>query len=83
MSSPYRERRVRVCERLDPDAVTYVIRDEGKGFDLSTVPDPTNPDNLLKASGRGLMLIKTFMDEVTFNGVGNEITMVKRRAADR
>jgi anti-sigma regulatory factor (Ser/Thr protein kinase) len=70
---------VRVSERLDPSQVTYVIRDEGEGFDLSQVPDPTDPDNLLKASGRGLMLIKTFMDEVTFNGVGNEITMVKRR----
>jgi CheY-like chemotaxis protein len=77
--SPYQERLVRVSERLDPSQVTYVIRDEGEGFDLSTVPDPTDPENLLKASGRGLMLIKTFMDEVTFNEVGNEITMVKRR----
>jgi CheY-like chemotaxis protein/anti-sigma regulatory factor (Ser/Thr protein kinase) len=78
--SPYRDRRVHITERLTPPKVTYVIRDEGSGFDLSAVPDPRDPANLLKASGRGLMLIRTFMDEVTFNDVGNEITMVKRRA---
>jgi len=78
VQSPYRERRVRVTETLTPREVTYVIRDEGSGFDLSTVPDPTDPENLLKASGRGLMLIKTFMDEVSFNDIGNEIKMVKR-----
>lgn len=79
--SPYRDRRVHVTERLTPPTVTYVIRDEGSGFDYSAVPDPRDPANLLKASGRGLMLISTFMDEVTFNDVGNEITMVKQRHA--
>lgn len=79
LQSPYRERRVHVTERLIPPEVTYVIRDEGSGFDLSSVPDPRDPANLLKASGRGLMLIRMFMDEVTFNDIGNEITMVKRR----
>jgi CheY-like chemotaxis protein/anti-sigma regulatory factor (Ser/Thr protein kinase) len=76
--SPYRERRVHVTERLTPSEVTYIIRDEGSGFDLSAVPDPRDPANLLKASGRGLMLIRMFMDEVTFNDNGNEVTMVKR-----
>ena len=79
----YRARRVRVTETLTPREVTYIVRDEGSGFDLSTVPDPTDPENLLKASGRGLMLIKTFMDEVSFNDIGNEITMVKRHCGDR
>lgn len=78
LESPYRDRRVRVSEHLTPDKVIYVVKDEGAGFDLGTVPDPTDPDNLLKASGRGLMLIRTFMDEVAFNDSGNEITMVKR-----
>jgi CheY-like chemotaxis protein/anti-sigma regulatory factor (Ser/Thr protein kinase) len=75
---PYRDRRVRVTELLVPPQVTYVIRDEGAGFDWSKLPDPTDPENLLKASGRGVMLIRTFMDEVTYNDAGNEITMVKR-----
>jgi CheY-like chemotaxis protein/anti-sigma regulatory factor (Ser/Thr protein kinase) len=78
---PYRDRRVQIIERVAPDDVTYVVRDEGTGFDVATVPDPTDAENLLKASGRGLMLIRTFMDEVTFNDSGNEITMVKRRSA--
>jgi anti-sigma regulatory factor (Ser/Thr protein kinase) len=43
------------------------------------LPDPTDPANLGKSSGRGLFLIRTFMDEVSFNETGNEITMIKRR----
>jgi CheY-like chemotaxis protein/anti-sigma regulatory factor (Ser/Thr protein kinase) len=78
--SPYNERMVLVIERLTPVGVEYTIRDDGAGFDLSEVPDPKDPQNLLKASGRGLMLIRTFMDNVTFNEAGNEITMKKMRA---
>lgn len=78
---PYRHRRVHVTERVSRHAVTYIVRDEGRGFDVSSIPDPRNSENLLKASGRGLMLIRTFMDDVSFNDRGNEITMVKRRAS--
>ncbi len=76
---PYRDRRIHIIERLTSTEVTYVIRDEGPGFDVSGVPDPRNPENLLKTSGRGLMLMRMFMDEVLFNRTGNEITMMKRR----
>lgn len=76
---PYRDRRVHITARLTPSEVTYVIRDEGPGFDHRNLPDPTDPENLVKLSGRGLLLIQTFMDEVRFNEQGNEITMVKRR----
>ena len=55
-----------------------MIRDEGPGFDPDGLPDPTDPENLTKASGRGVLLIRTFMDEVRFNDTGNEITMIKR-----
>ena len=55
------------------------IRDEGPGFDLNRVLDPTDMTNLERVSGRGLLLINTFMDEVKHNKTGNEITMVKRR----
>jgi CheY-like chemotaxis protein len=81
LQQPYRDRRVHVTERVSSSTITYVVRDEGHGFDVSRIPDPTEKKNLLKASGRGLMLIRTFMDEVRLNAVGNEITMVKRRAA--
>jgi CheY-like chemotaxis protein len=77
---PYRNRKVRVAERLNPAKVTYTIHDEGPGFDWSLVPDPRDPQNLLRPSGRGLMLIRTFMDDVTFNEAGNEITMTKHRS---
>jgi CheY-like chemotaxis protein len=77
--SPYRERRVRVTATETPEAVTYVVSDDGPGFDLSTVPDPTDPANLERTSGRGLFLIRTFMDDVTHTDGGRTITMVKRR----
>jgi CheY-like chemotaxis protein len=79
---PYRSRRVMLSARETRDEVTYVIRDDGPGFDTTSVPDPTNPENLLKASGRGLLLIRAFMDEVSHNATGNEITLIKRRCAD-
>ncbi len=63
--------------RLNQATLTCVVRDDGAGFDRSLVPDPLDPENLLSASGRGLYLIKTFMDEVTFNDAGNRITLFK------
>ncbi len=78
---PYARRRVHLIARETRNEVTYVIRDEGQGFDLASLPDPTLPQNLERRTGRGLFLIRTFMDEVRHNDVGNEITMVKRRDA--
>jgi CheY-like chemotaxis protein len=76
---PYRDRRVRITERLTADVAQYRVRDEGSGFDVTSVPDPLHPDALLRVSGRGLLLVRTFMDEVRFNRTGNEITVTKRR----
>ena len=76
---PWRDRRVRITERLTPDALEYVVLDEGKGFDVASVPDPRDPECLLRVSGRGLLLVRTFMDEVTFNRAGNQVTMMRRR----
>ena len=77
--SPYRERRVRLVARETREEATYVITDEGPGFDPSTLPDPTDLENLEKPSGRGVLLIRTFMDEVRHNERGNEITLVLRK----
>lgn len=76
---PYCNRRVTVLYRVELESVSYTISDEGPGFDPSHIPDPRDPENLVKASGRGLMLIQTFMDDVYFNDRGNTITMVKHR----
>jgi CheY-like chemotaxis protein len=75
---PYSDRRVIVRAADAPEGSTYVIRDEGPGFDPTKLPDPLDPENMEKVSGRGLLLIRTFMDEVRFNDHGNEITLVKR-----
>ena len=60
----------------------FVVRDQGKGFDPTQLPDPTEPENVGRVNGRGLFLIRTFMDEVTFNSQGNEITMIRRRDSE-
>ena len=76
---PYSDRRVEVNVLLNRNEAIYKIRDEGPGFDPSQLPDPTDPANMERVSGRGLLLVRTFMDEVRHNDRGNEITMVKRR----
>jgi CheY-like chemotaxis protein/anti-sigma regulatory factor (Ser/Thr protein kinase) len=76
--APYGERRVFVQVAVNRQDATFVVRDEGPGFDPGTLPDPTDPANLGRVSGRGLLLIQTFMDRVEHNPRGNQITMVKR-----
>jgi CheY-like chemotaxis protein len=77
---PYSNRRVHVNATLSREVATFTIRDQGKGFDPATLPDPTDPANLGKVSGRGLLLIQTFMDRVEHNEEGNQIIMTKFRA---
>jgi len=75
---PYSDRRVYVTAKFTREELSFKVRDEGNGFDPNTLPDPTDPKNLGKVSGRGLLLIQTFMDRVQHNNEGNEITMIKR-----
>lgn len=67
-------------ERTDKDLV-ICIADEGTGFDADHLPDPLSPENILRGSGRGVFLIRSFMDEVHFRqrSPGTELTMVKHR----
>jgi serine/threonine-protein kinase RsbW len=62
------------------DSLVFVISDEGKGVDPATLPDPLAPENLLRGTGRGIFLIRSFMDEVHFRQLhpGTELTLVKR-----
>jgi serine/threonine-protein kinase RsbW len=65
-----------------PDRLEIRIRDQGNGFNLNEVPDPRSCQNLLKVSGRGIFLIRTFMDEFQVEhlaGSGTEVTLVKRK----
>jgi CheY-like chemotaxis protein len=75
--SPYRERKILVSAVYDRDRATFVVRDEGAGFDPSSLPDPTDPAYIARPYGRGILLIRTFMDEVFYNEAGNEITLIK------
>ncbi len=79
--TPFSDRKVRVLVRASREEAVFVIRDEGPGFDPSAIPDPTDPANLEKVSGRGLLLINAFMDHVSYNSKGNELTMVKHKSA--
>lgn len=80
-SAPYKDRRVRLTVEITSEQVQLIVADEGPGFDPAIIPDPTDPENLMRENGRGLMLIFSFMDEVSHNASGNEITMIKRRAS--
>ena len=75
---PYRDRRVHVRATLSLSEAVYVVEDEGPGFDRATVTVATDPANLERIGGRGLMLIRAFMDEVEHNEKGNRITLRKR-----
>ncbi|MEM8681572.1 MAG: ATP-binding protein, partial [Planctomycetota bacterium] len=56
----------------------FVIEDEGPGFDPTRLPDPTDPANLERVSGRGVLLMRTFMDEVEYSERGNRVILRKR-----
>jgi CheY-like chemotaxis protein len=77
--APFRDRRIHVSAMISRDEARFTIRDEGPGFDSSCVPDPSDPANLTSESGRGLVLMRMFMDEVVRNAAGNEVCLVKRR----
>jgi CheY-like chemotaxis protein/anti-sigma regulatory factor (Ser/Thr protein kinase) len=80
--SPYRDRKIFVRAMFTRQEATFVVRDEGPGFDLSKLPDPDDPSALERACGRGLLLMRAFMDEVSYDATGSSVTLVKRRKAE-
>ena len=68
-----------IAYEMTPASLVITVTDQGKGLDPQTIPDPLEPGNLMKASGRGIFLIRSFMDEVTIKNLepGTEITLVK------
>jgi serine/threonine-protein kinase RsbW len=69
---------VRVTADLSSKEARFTVEDEGEGFNPHDIPDPLDPANLFKTSGRGVLLIYNIMDEVQYNERGNRLTMVKR-----
>ena len=73
-------KKVRLTVSRVPDRLTVVIADEGEGFDIAALPDPLANENLLRHSGRGILLIQAFMDEFQIRAReprGTEVRMVK------
>lgn len=69
---------VRITAELSPKECRFTVEDEGQGFNIQEIPNPCDPENLFKSSGRGVLLIYNIMDEVKYNERGNQLTMVKR-----
>lgn len=71
---------VRIQCYLSPTLLRISIADEGEGFNPADIPDPTDPANLDRPSGRGIMLMRSFMSRVEFNERGNQVTLEKGRS---
>ncbi|MCS7306085.1 MAG: ATP-binding protein [Thermoguttaceae bacterium] len=77
-SPPYCFRKVSLEVSITPEEARFVITDEGPGFNPQELPNPLDPANLERCSGRGILLMKTFMDQVQYNQKGNQVTLIKR-----
>ncbi len=77
--APYRDRRIRLFANVTRTEAAYVIMDQGPGFDPSTLPEKVDPAALDKSSGRGIVLMRAFMDRVNFTRTGNQVTLIKLR----
>ena len=71
-------KKVTVKFSVEPEKVQLIVIDQGSGFNPNSVPDPTTDEHLEDPSGRGITLMRAYMDEVSYNSRGNEVRMVKR-----
>lgn len=71
---------VRLKYSITPEIFEVRIEDQGGGFNPDDVPDPTMPENLERACGRGLYMIRSFMNDVCYHGRGNVVTMSKKKS---
>jgi serine/threonine-protein kinase RsbW len=69
---------LKITADLSPTEAAFTVEDEGEGFDIREIPDPCDPENLFRTSGRGVLLIYNIMDEVEYNAQGNRVKMIKR-----
>jgi len=69
---------------MEEDVMKIVVSDSGQGVDLESLPNPLAPENILRGSGRGIFLVKAFMDDVHFRKLdpGTEVTLTKRRTSE-
>ncbi|MBI9056663.1 ATP-binding protein [Labilibaculum sp. DW002] len=68
-------KKVKIEYDIDDEAISFLIEDEGKGFDFASIPDPTLPENLEKTHGRGIFLMNHLADDIEFNENGALVEM--------
>jgi len=66
------------CRRKPDASIVLTVRDQGAGFDPNQLADPTRPENILRSGGRGIYIIRRFVDQVQFRRGGREICMCKK-----
>lgn len=69
------EKKVKISFKSENDVFSFLVKDEGKGFDYYNLPDPTAPENLEKPTGRGIFLMKHLSDQIIFSDNGSTIEM--------
>jgi serine/threonine-protein kinase RsbW len=74
---------VRITAEVSATEARFTVEDEGEGFDVNAIPDPLDPVNLFKTSGRGVLLIHNIMDEVRYNERGNRLEMIKKSEKEK
>jgi len=62
-----KNKKVKITVLINEKTMTIIIKDEGKGFDITTVPDPTKPENILKDSGRGIHIMRSYLNDLRYN----------------
>jgi len=80
-----KDKSVDICFDITSEQLAIQVKDQGSGFQVDDLPNPLDPENLLKPSGRGIFYIRSFMDEVEFRTLshgGMEVHMVKKVASN-
>jgi len=73
-------KKIFVSYDVNPQRILIRVRDEGNGFNPSMVPDPTSPDRIALPHGRGIMLMRAYLDGLSYNQQGNEVQLVKEKS---
>ena len=73
------QKTITISYEIDRQRVILRVRDQGPGFEPFRVPDPTSPDRLSLPTGRGIMLMRSYLDDLSYNDQGNEVQLIKER----
>lgn len=69
------QKNIDIFFKTSPNFISFVVKDEGPGFNFSNLPDPTNPENIEKLNGRGVFLMRNLADKVSFEDMGSKVIL--------